>query len=181
MWAVQEKVEKNDTIKFPYYDSCCPIWLSPIDLGASTFVFSRLSRAILLQLLTHLSISYYPYRLSLQEGRNARVIENSEGARTTPSVVAFSDDDTRLVGMAARRQAVTNPENTFYATKRLIGRSFNDKEIKDIQGLVPYKIVKSDNNDDAWVEARGTKYSPSQIGSMVLRKDEGDCRRISRT
>jgi molecular chaperone DnaK len=98
------------------------------------------------------------------------VIENSEGSRTTPSVVAFTDDDTRLVGMAARRQAVTNPENTFYATKRLIGRSFNDKEIKDIQGLVPYKIVKSDNNDDAWVEARGTKYSPSQIGSMILGK-----------
>jgi molecular chaperone DnaK len=108
--------------------------------------------------------------VAIMEGRNARVIENSEGSRTTPSVVAFTDDDTRLVGMAARRQAVTNPENTFYATKRLIGRSFNDKEIKDIQGLVPYKIVKSDNNDDAWVEARGTKYSPSQIGSMILGK-----------
>lgn len=108
--------------------------------------------------------------LYTQEGRNPRVIENSEGARTTPSVVAFSDNGERLVGMAARRQAVTNPENTFYAIKRLIGRRFNDKEVKDIQGLVPYKIVKSDNNDDAWVEARGTKYSPSQIGSMVLGK-----------
>ena len=72
--------------------------------------------------------------------------------------------------MAAKRQAVTNPENTFYAVKRLIGRSFSDKEVKDIQGLVPYNIVKSDNNDDAWVEARGTKFSPSQIGSMVLGK-----------
>lgn len=72
--------------------------------------------------------------------------------------------------MAAKRQAVTNPENTFYAVKRLIGRSFSDKEVKNIQGLVPYKIVKSDNNDDAWVEARGTKFSPSQIGSMVLGK-----------
>jgi len=108
--------------------------------------------------------------VAIMEGRNARVIENSEGARTTPSVVAITDDSTRLVGMAAKRQAVTNPENTFYAVKRLIGRSFSDKEVKDIQGLVPYNIVKSDNNDDAWVEARGTKFSPSQIGSMVLGK-----------
>ncbi|KAL7459508.1 hypothetical protein ACHAWC_011383 [Mediolabrus comicus] len=108
--------------------------------------------------------------VAIMEGRNARVIENSEGARTTPSVVAITDDSARLVGMAAKRQAVTNPENTFYAVKRLIGRSFGDKEVKDIQGLVPYNIVKSDNNDDAWVEARGTKFSPSQIGSMVLGK-----------
>lgn len=98
------------------------------------------------------------------------MIENSEGARTTPSVVAFADDGNRLVGMAARRQAVTNPENTLYAVKRLIGRSYGDQEVKDISNLVPYKIVKSDNNNDAWVEASGTKYSPSQIGSMVLGK-----------
>ena len=109
--------------------------------------------------------------LALQEGRNARVIENSEGARTTPSVVAITDDSSRLVGMAAKRQAVTNPENTFYAVKRLIGRSFGDKEVKDIQGLVPYNIVKSSNNDDAWVEdTRKEKFSPSQVGSMVLGK-----------
>mmetsp|Transcript_8589 Transcript_8589/g.17488 ORF Transcript_8589/g.17488 Transcript_8589/m.17488 type:complete len:685 (+) Transcript_8589:243-2297(+) len=108
--------------------------------------------------------------VAIMEGRNARVIENSEGARTTPSVVAFTDDDSRLVGMAARRQAVTNPDNTLYAVKRLIGRSFSDKEVKSIQDLVPYKIIKSPNNDDAWVEAHGEKYSPSQIGSMVLGK-----------
>mmetsp|Transcript_1538 Transcript_1538/g.2146 ORF Transcript_1538/g.2146 Transcript_1538/m.2146 type:complete len:693 (-) Transcript_1538:148-2226(-) len=108
--------------------------------------------------------------VAIMEGRNARVIENSEGARTTPSVVAFTDDGTRLVGMAAKRQAVTNPENTLYAVKRLIGRSFNDKEVNSISDLVPYKIVKSDNNNDAWVEAGSTKYSPSQIGSMVLGK-----------
>ena len=106
----------------------------------------------------------------MQEGRNARVIENSEGARTTPSVVAFAEDGNRLVGMAAKRQAVTNPTNTMYAVKRLIGRSFNDKEVKGIQELVPYTIIKSPNNDDAWVESRGEKYSPSQIGSMVLGK-----------
>mmetsp|Transcript_26646 Transcript_26646/g.53132 ORF Transcript_26646/g.53132 Transcript_26646/m.53132 type:complete len:668 (+) Transcript_26646:123-2126(+) len=108
--------------------------------------------------------------VSTMEGRSPRVIENSEGSRTTPSVVAFADDGARLVGMAAKRQAVTNPENTLYAVKRLIGRRFGDEEVKEIDGLTPYKIVKSDNNDDAWVEARGEKFSPSQIGSMVLGK-----------
>jgi len=108
--------------------------------------------------------------VAIMEGRNARVIENSEGARTTPSVVAFTADKTRLVGMAARRQAVTNPDNTLYAVKRLIGRSYNDKEVKDIASLVPYKISKSPNNNDAWVHAQGEMYSPSQIGSIVLGK-----------
>mmetsp|Transcript_47982 Transcript_47982/g.55369 ORF Transcript_47982/g.55369 Transcript_47982/m.55369 type:complete len:693 (+) Transcript_47982:287-2365(+) len=112
--------------------------------------------------------------VSIMEGRTSRVIENSEGARTTPSVVAFvhnADKTERLVGMAAKRQAVTNPENTMYAVKRLIGRDFNEDAVKTIQGLVPYDIVKSDHNDDAWVaDTKGTKYSPSQIGSMVLGK-----------
>lgn len=118
------------------------------------------------------SLSMVPFSIIpiLQEGRNPRVIENSEGARTTPSVVAFTGDGERLVGMAAKRQAVTNPENTLYAVKRLIGRRYGDKEVNTISGLVPYKIVKSDNNEDAWVEAQGQKYSPSQIGSMVLSK-----------
>jgi molecular chaperone DnaK len=98
------------------------------------------------------------------------VIENAEGARTTPSVVAFTENGERLVGMAARRQAVTNPENTLYAVKRLIGRRIDEDAVKSISGLVPYQIVKSDNNSDAWVQVRGTKYSPSQIGSMVLGK-----------
>jgi molecular chaperone DnaK len=104
------------------------------------------------------------------EGKSPRVIENAEGARTTPSVVAFTKDGERLVGMAARRQAVTNPTNTLYAVKRLIGRSFNDPLSKDVQKLVPYKLVKADTNDDCWVEAQGKKYSPSQVGSMVLTK-----------
>jgi len=108
--------------------------------------------------------------VAVMEGRSARVIENSEGSRTTPSVVAFTEDSTRLVGMAARRQAVTNPENTLYAVKRLIGRSFQDKEVKGISKLVPYEITKSPNNNDAWVKARNETFSPSQIGSMVLGK-----------
>ena len=104
------------------------------------------------------------------EGSSARVIENAEGARTTPSIVAFANDGERMVGQAAKRQAVTNPENTLYAVKRLIGRKFADKEVKDISKLVPYEIVKSDNGPDAWVSAGGKKYSPSQVGSMVLTK-----------
>ena len=104
------------------------------------------------------------------EGKNPRVIENAEGARTTPSIVAFSKDGERLVGMAARRQAVTNPLNTFYAVKRLIGRAHNDPMIGEIKKMVPYSMVKSDTSDDIWVQSNGTKYSPSQIGSMVLGK-----------
>lgn len=108
--------------------------------------------------------------VAMMEGKAARVIENAEGARTTPSVVAFTKDGERLVGLAARRQAVTNPHNTLYAVKRLIGRSFSDPLVKEIQGLVPYKLVKADGSDDCWVEVQGEKYSPSQIGSMVLGK-----------
>jgi molecular chaperone DnaK len=107
--------------------------------------------------------------VAIMEGKNARVIENSEGARTTPSVVAFVNANERIVGMPAKRQSVTNPKNTLYATKRLIGRTFADPNIKNIQKLVPYNIVKGDNGD-AWVEAHGKKYSPSQVGSFVLTK-----------
>eukprot|EP01039_Chlorochromonas_danica_P008202 gene8202-9049_t len=108
--------------------------------------------------------------VAIMEGKAPRVIENAEGARTTPSVVAFTKDGERLVGQAAKRQAVTNPANTLSAVKRLIGRSFDDKLVKDVQKVVPYKLVKADNSDDCWVEAQGKKYSPSQIGSMVLVK-----------
>ncbi|XP_018429921.1 PREDICTED: stress-70 protein, mitochondrial, partial [Nanorana parkeri] len=107
--------------------------------------------------------------VAVMEGKLAKVLENSEGTRTTPSVVAFSADGERLVGMPAKRQAVTNPNNTFYATKRLIGRRFNDAEVqKDIKN-VPFKIVRA-SNGDAWVEAHGKLYSPSQIGAFVLMK-----------
>ena len=107
--------------------------------------------------------------VAVMDGKEAKVIENAEGARTTPSMVAFSESKEKLVGQSAKRQAVTNPENTLFAIKRLIGRNFEDKIVKDDSGLVPYKIVKGDNGD-AWVETRGEKYSPSQISAFVLQK-----------
>ena len=101
--------------------------------------------------------------VAVMEGKAAKVIENAEGARTTPSVVAFGSDGERLVGMPAKRQAVTNSENTFYATKRLIGRRFDDKDIQKEMKLLSYKIVKS-SNGDAWVSSSdGKVYSPSQV------------------
>src|SRR5690606_1248118 len=106
--------------------------------------------------------------VAIMDGTQARVIENAEGARTTPSVVAFTDEE-RLVGQAAKRQAVTNSENTIFAVKRLIGRRFDDPMTKKDMGMVPYKIV-SGPNGDAWVEAKGEKYSPSQISSFILQK-----------
>lgn len=107
--------------------------------------------------------------VSVMEGKNPRVIENSEGGRTTPSVVAFTKEGERLVGLPAKRQAVVNPENTLFATKRLIGRKFKDAEVQRDIKEVPYKIV-AHSNGDAWVEARGEKYSPSQIGGFVVGK-----------
>ncbi|MCC6469741.1 MAG: molecular chaperone DnaK, partial [Alphaproteobacteria bacterium] len=107
--------------------------------------------------------------VAVMEGKDWRVIENAEGMRTTPSQVAFTDSGERLVGQAAKRQAVTNPENTFFAIKRLIGRRFDDPIAKKDMGLVPYKIISGDNGD-AWVESRGKKYSPSQISAFILMK-----------
>lgn len=107
--------------------------------------------------------------VAVMDGETPKVLENLEGARTTPSVVAFSDSDEKLVGMSAKRQGVTNAENTFFAVKRLIGRKFDGEAVKkDIRGL-PYKIIKADNGD-AWLESRGKKYSPSQISAFVLQK-----------
>ncbi|SFL25109.1 molecular chaperone DnaK [Methylobacterium pseudosasicola] len=107
--------------------------------------------------------------VAVMEGTQPRVIENSEGARTTPSIVAFTDDGERLVGQPAKRQAVTNPERTFFAIKRLVGRTYDDPMTQKDKGLVPYKIVRGDNGD-AWVEADGKKYSPSQISAFTLQK-----------
>ena len=107
--------------------------------------------------------------VAVMEGTQPKVIENSEGARTTPSIVAFTDDGERLVGQPAKRQAVTNPERTFFAIKRLIGRTYDDPMTQKDKGLVPYKIARGDNGD-AWVEADGKKYSPSQISAFTLQK-----------
>src|ERR1700752_820751 len=107
--------------------------------------------------------------VAILEGKDVRVIENAEGARTTPSMVAFTDSGERLVGQSAKRQAVTNPENTFFAIKRLIGRRFDDEMVKKDISLVPYKIIRGDNGD-AWVESHGKKYSPSQISAFILQK-----------
>ena len=107
--------------------------------------------------------------VAVMEGKNPKVIENAEGARTTPSIVAFNAEGEQLVGQPAKRQAVTNPENTFFAIKRLIGRRYDDPMVEKDKKLVPYKIVKADNGD-AWVEARGQKYAPSQISAFILQK-----------
>ena len=100
--------------------------------------------------------------VAIMEGKDTRVIENAEGARTTPSMVAFTESGERLVGQSAKRQAVTNPTNTLYAVKRLIGRRFDDPMVKKDVGLVPYPIVRADNGD-AWVEANGQRYAPQQV------------------
>jgi molecular chaperone DnaK len=107
--------------------------------------------------------------VAVMEGKNPKVIENSEGRNTTPSIVAFTDDGERLVGQPAKRQAVTNPERTFFAVKRLMGRRYDDPMVEKDKKLVPYKIVRA-SNGDAWVEADGKTYSPSQISAFVLQK-----------
>ena len=107
--------------------------------------------------------------VAVMEGKAPKVIENAEGARTTPSIVAFTDDGERLVGQPAKRQAVTNPEKTIFAVKRLIGRRYEDPMVEKDKKLVPYKISKA-SNGDAWVEADGKQYSPSQISAFILQK-----------
>lgn len=117
--------------------------------------------------------------VSVMEGNQVKVIENSEGARTTPSIVAYMEDGEIFVGAPAKRQAVTNPRNTIYAVKRLIGRRFEEKEVQKDIGLMPYKIIKADNND-AWVDVRGEKLAPPQISAEILRKMKKNGGRLSR-
>jgi len=107
--------------------------------------------------------------VAVMEGSQPKVLENTEGSRTTPSVVAFDENNEKLVGQSAKRQAVTNPENTLFAVKRLVGRNFDDEAVKKDVAKAPYKIIKADNND-AWLESRGNKYSPSQISAFILQK-----------
>src|ERR1043166_8454375 len=111
--------------------------------------------------------------VAIMEGGKPKVIENSEGSRTTPSVVAYTEDGEILVGAPARRQAVTNAKNTIYAVKRLIGRRFDDAEVQKAIKLTPYKIVRADNGD-AWIEIRGKKISPQEVSAQILRKVKKD-------
>ena len=114
--------------------------------------------------------------ISIMDGKDPKVIENAEGSRTTPSIISFGSDEEKLVGQPAKRQGVTNPENTFFAFKRLIGRSFEDPMVKKDADMVPFKIIKSENGD-AWVESGSEKYSPSQISAFVLQKLKEDAER----
>ena len=114
--------------------------------------------------------------ISIMDGKDPKVIENAEGSRTTPSIISFGSDEEKLVGQPAKRQGVTNPENTFFAIKRLIGRSFEDPMVKKDADMVPFKIIKSENGD-AWVESGSEKYSPSQISAFVLQKLKEDAER----
>ncbi len=114
--------------------------------------------------------------ISIMDGKDPKVIENAEGSRTTPSIISFSGDDEKLVGQPAKRQGVTNPENTFFAIKRLMGRSYEDPMVKKDADMVPFKIIKSENGD-AWVETGSEKYSPSQISAFVLQKLKEDAER----
>ncbi len=114
--------------------------------------------------------------ISIMDGKDPKVIENAEGSRTTPSIISFGSDEEKLVGQPAKRQGVTNPENTFFAIKRLIGRSFDDPMVKKDADMVPFKIIKSENGD-AWVESGSEKYSPSQISAFVLQKLKEDAER----
>jgi len=107
--------------------------------------------------------------VAIMDGSQAKVLENAEGARTTPSVVAFLENEEKLVGQPAKRQAVTNAQDTIFASKRLIGRNFEDDTVKKDVDKVPFKIIKSDSGE-AWVEGKGKKYSPSQISAFILQK-----------
>ena len=107
--------------------------------------------------------------VAIMDGDKPRVIENSEGDRTTPSIIAYTQDGEILVGQPAKRQAVTNPQNTLFAIKRLIGRRFTDEEVQRDESIMPFKIVQADNGD-AWVEAKGQKMAPPQVSAEVLKK-----------
>ena len=109
--------------------------------------------------------------VAVMDGGQVKIIENAEGARTTPSIVAYMDDGETLVGAPAKRQAVTNPKNTLYAVKRLIGRKFDEKAVQKDINLMPYAIVKADNGD-AWVEVRGNKMAPPRVGRRAAQDEE---------
>jgi molecular chaperone DnaK len=107
--------------------------------------------------------------VAIMDGTTARVLENAEGDRTTPSIIAYAADGETLVGSPAKRQAVTNPQNTLFAIKRLIGRRFQDEEVQRDKGIMPYQIVSADNGD-AWIDVKGQRIAPPQISAEVLKK-----------
>jgi len=119
--------------------------------------------------------------VAIMDGNKARVIENSEGDRTTPSIIAYTQDEEILVGKTAKRQSVTNPKNTLFAIKRLIGRKFTDDEVQRDIKIMPYKIIQS-NNGDAWINVKTKKLAPPQISAEILKKkkNEKNCRRLFR-
>src|SRR3979490_415774 len=129
----------------------------------------KLSRSLIMAKAIGIDLGTTNSCVAVMEGNKAKVIENAEGARTTPSMVAFTDTGEVLVGQTAKRQSITNPENTVFAIKRLIGRRYDDPMTRKDKGMVPYKIV-SGPNGDAWVEVKGKKYSPSQISAFILTK-----------
>lgn len=118
--------------------------------------------------------------VAIMDGAKARVLENAEGDRTTPSIIAYTQDGETLVGQPAKRQAVTNPENTLFAIKRLIGRRFQDDEAQRDKAIMPYKIVEADNGD-AWLEVKGQKMAPPRISAEVLKNEENGGRLPGRT
>lgn len=107
--------------------------------------------------------------VAIMDGANARVLENAEGDRTTPSIIAYTQDGEILVGQPAKRQAVTNPQNTLFAIKRLIGRRFQDEEVQRDESIMPFKIISADNGD-AWIDVKGQKLAPPQISAEILKK-----------
>ncbi|GAB7195139.1 hypothetical protein DZS_14390 [Dickeya ananatis] len=116
--------------------------------------------------------------VAIMDGTQVKVLENSEGDRTTPSIIAYTQDGETLVGQPAKRQAVTNPKNTLFAIKRLIGRRFQDEEVQRDTNIMPYRIIPADNGD-AWVEVKDQKLAPPQISAEVLKKNEKDGGRLS--
>jgi molecular chaperone DnaK len=135
----------------------------------TNYIKNRSFQVVLAEKTVGIDLGTTNSAVAFMEGGKPSIISNAEGARTTPSVVAFTDTEEKLIGQPAKRQAVTNPENTIFAVKRLIGRNFDDPTVKKDIESAPFKIINSEKGD-AWIEAKGQKYSPSQISAFILQK-----------